>query len=115
MLDHTINLKAAAASAASSVAAALFGQPLAVVLLAFAGACGALSFATPRPFGQACGFVLLSTVAGSAGAGGVTWALSGFPAGLAAFVIGIIAWPLLQGAFNFAGKIPEKASDKWMR
>lgn len=115
MLQQMVDVKLAGTSILSALSSVLFGVEAAVVLMAFSGGLAALSISTQdRNVLQACIFVLLSSVTGSVGASGISFVLPGFPERLSAFIIGLIALPLLVGAVNIASTLPEKVRDKWL-
>jgi len=99
----------------SALSSFLFGAHIAIVLLAFFGACCALMISEKdRSFLGACMFVVVSSVSGTLGATGITFLIPGFPERLSAFLIAVIALPFLRGMIDIAKSLPEKARDKWL-
>lgn len=114
-MDTSMQIKFLILGGTSAVSSFLFGVGEAVVLLAFFGACIALSISDkPRAYPTALLFVAGSTVAGSVGSTGISFMLPDFPLRLAAFILAIIAFPLIEGILEVAKGLPAKIRDKFL-
>jgi hypothetical protein len=115
IMEPAITTKVVFLGTVAGVLSFVFGVPVAIVLAAFFGSSCALMFSsTERTFAKALAFVIMSTTVGAMGASGMTFMVPGFPERLSAFLLSIMAFPLIQALIKLAATLPEKWRDKWM-
>ena len=114
MIDQTINLKVATASAASGIASFIFGVPTAVLLAAFAGASLSLSFSEPRKFLGSVMYVGSGTVTAAFCTPLVLHFANGVPDRAVAFVIGFATMHFLPSLAETLKTFPKELKDKWL-